>query len=155
MAINVLLIRNCSSNCKLFVHTNNSRKYKEDVNMSKTFDEINKRRIEVTREKSKIKYENIDIIIGGLVEATETISDVIKKDNKEIESLRQAYTLDLTTLIKSGGAELSPREYDDIGYDHYLDKSEAEKFLVDNESTYEESMKVITDELGKLYLLSH
>ena len=117
--------------------------------MSKLNNDMKKLRIEGSREKLKIEYENIDTVIANLLEVSTEISEIIKKKNKEIKDSDDKARYDMLVMVK---ARLS--EYDS-DYKESDSVIKYENLVLDNEKACEESLKVITDELGRLYTLSH
>jgi len=121
--------------------------------MTKPYDDITKQRIETTRKKLKIKYENIDILIGNLVEDSAEAYDLNKKDIKEIESEIKKSKMFMTSVVKQNLSVITDDEYDKLR--DYLDDSKYEKLLSEQDDLYDEIKNKIDSELGKLYTVSH
>jgi len=121
--------------------------------MTKPYDDITKQRIETTRKKLKIKYENIDILIGNLVEDSAEAYDLNKKGIKEIESEIKKSKMFMTSVVKQNLSVITDDEYDKLR--DYLDDSKYEKLLSEQDDLYDEIKNKIDSELGKLYTVSH
>lgn len=121
--------------------------------MTNAYDDVTKERVETTRKKLKIKYENIDILIGNLLETSSEAYDINKKDIKEIESENEKLRMFMTSVLKQHLHEITDEEYDK--FKSYLKDSEYEKLLSEQDDVYDEIKNTIDSELGKLYTISH
>ena len=121
--------------------------------MTKAYEDVTNQRTETTRKKLKIKYENIDIMIGNLVELSGETYDVNKKDRKEIRSEIGKSKKFMTSVVKQNLSIITDDEYDKMR--SYLEDSKYEKLLSDQDEVFNEIKNKIDSELGKLYTVSH
>ena len=121
--------------------------------MTKAYDDITKQRIETTRNKLKIKYENIDILIGNLVEASAETYDINKKDRKEIGAEIGKSRKFTTSVVKQNLSIITDDEYDKMR--SYLEDSKYEKLLSEQDEVINEIKNSIDSGLGRLYTISH